>query len=147
MQRSRILTGHALSVSQFACESRRLDLVLRCDVISSVALCVSLIHRRADIARAEAAAVRARVWEILNDKAGIRTVDALDATDGKTSDRVTLLARTVTQLGVAGATELGKMLRALVALPWGSEANDMSRKARDAFSEAATEFMRPSPPR
>ncbi len=113
-------------------------------VFSVAAFGVSLVHRRAEIERQEATSVRARVWEILNGEAGLRSLDALDVADGKTTMRITLLDRTATQLGVAGASELGAALKAAVAEPWGSDANDRSRRCRVDFHNAATEFMRPS---
>lgn len=113
-------------------------------VFSVAAFRVSLVHRRAEIERQEATSVRARVWEILNGEAGLRSINALDVDDDKTTTRIRLLERTATQLGVAGASELGTALNAVVAEPWGSETSDQSRRVRVDFHNAAAEFMRPS---
>jgi hypothetical protein len=113
-------------------------------VISLVALLSSLRNRRADIAREEAYRVRARVWEVLDREPGLRTVLALDESDGQADKRVKLLRRTADQLDVAGAAMLGSNLREVLKHPWGADTTEGSRAARSEFINSAKELMRPA---
>lgn len=112
--------------------------------VAVVALVLSLLHRRSDRQRATGEELRRRVWEILDREPGMRSINSLHRTDGKTEDRVRYLGPTADQLGIAGAPDLAALLRAVLKEPWGPLASDDSEVARERFVLACNEFLAPT---
>lgn len=112
--------------------------------VAVVALGLSLMHRRTDRQRVAGEELRRRVWEILDREPGMRSVNSLHRTDGKTEDRLRYLGPTADQLDVAGAPDLAVLLRSVLKEPWGAQANDDSEAARERFVLGCNEFLAPT---
>lgn len=110
--------------------------------IAVSALVLSLRNRKDDIKRQEKYQREARVWGILSGEAGLRSVVALDANDGETSERKKFLGRTAASLEAAGEQNLRGLLVAVIQHDW-PMANDEARAARDTFFAAVTEKFGP----
>lgn len=111
--------------------------------IALAALIVSLLNRRGDIEREEQYRIRTRVWELLNGEPGLRTVQALDESDGKTNTRIKLLRRTAVQLKAAGAESLGRNLETVLDGSWPDPGEELL-SARATFVDCVTKFMNPA---
>lgn len=113
-------------------------------VISAIALAVSILHRRSDIARGEKLQRSVRVWAILNDtgKPTLRTIAQLDDfADDVAQDRIKRLRPTIKELRIAGAESLAAKLEVVLDQPWGSKTTAQSKDKRAEFDDTLTKFM------
>ena len=114
-------------------------------LLSVLAIGISELSRRKDVARAEAADVRARVWAILSMEPGARAVLALDdGSDENRIERIKLLKRTVDLLRAAGASDVGKMLEGVLSQKWGDPPSEEAKQSRIDFIDYLTRFMTPT---
>ena len=111
--------------------------------VALFALGASVWYQRRTFREQMNAQVRQRVWEVLNQDAGMRSVVALEHLDGKFDTRVLMLRRTEFQLEAAmGRPDLAAALKAcLDAWVRSPDLIDQKEKARNDFFERVNNFF------